>query len=82
MSEPTPNGSPFDVAVIGAGPAGIAAALALHHVGARVTLVGPAPKRTMQARPETRTAALLTSSVDFLKRLGVWERLMLSCRAP
>ena len=76
MSEPTPNGSPFDVAVIGAGPAGIAAALALHHVGARVALVGPPPTRTMQARPETRSAALLTSSVDFLKRLGVWEQLM------
>ncbi len=67
---------PFDVAVIGAGPAGIAAALALHHVGASVALVGPPPTRTMQARPETRTAALLTSSVDFLKRLGVWEQLM------
>ena len=76
MSEPTPNGSPFDVAVIGAGPAGIAAALALHHVGASVALIGPPPTRTMQARPETRTAALLTSSVDFLRRLGVWEQLM------
>jgi 2-octaprenyl-6-methoxyphenol hydroxylase len=65
-----------DVAVVGAGPAGIAAALALAHVGADVALIGPAPPRANAARPETRTAALLTSSVDFLKRLGVWDPLV------
>jgi 2-octaprenyl-6-methoxyphenol hydroxylase len=65
----------FDAVVVGAGPAGIATALALHHVGAKVALAGPPPPDTAPARPETRTAALLTSSVDFLKRLGVWERL-------
>jgi len=64
----------FDVAVVGAGPAGTAAALALAHLGAKVALVGPPPKAG-SARPETRTAALLTSSVDFLKRLKVWETL-------
>jgi 2-octaprenyl-6-methoxyphenol hydroxylase len=65
-----------DVAVVGAGPAGIAAALALAHVGAKVALVGPAPVKFEGARPETRTAALLTSSVDFLKRLEVWDALI------
>lgn len=65
-----------DVAVVGAGPAGMAAALALAHVGARVALIGPPPPKVHAARPETRTAALLTSSVDFLKRLGVWEALL------
>lgn len=64
-----------DVAVVGAGPAGIAAGLALAHVGAKVALIGPAPPKTAGPRPETRTAALLTSSVDFLKRLGVWDTL-------
>jgi 2-octaprenyl-6-methoxyphenol hydroxylase len=64
-----------DVAVVGAGPAGIAAALALAHIGANVALVGPAPAKFEGARPETRTAALLTSSVDFLKRLEVWDTL-------
>ena len=65
-----------DVAVVGAGPAGIAAALALAHVGAKVALVGPAPAKIDGARPETRTAALLTSSVDLLKRLDVWDALI------
>jgi len=65
-----------DVAVVGAGPAGIAAALALAHVGADVALIGPAPAKAHGARPETRTAALLTSSVDFLKRLKVWDALV------
>ncbi|MEM7192837.1 MAG: FAD-dependent monooxygenase [Pseudomonadota bacterium] len=69
------SGRVYDTVVAGAGPAGIATALALHHVGASVALVGPAPQTTAQVRPETRTAALLTSSVDFLKRLGVWEEL-------
>lgn len=65
----------FDAAVVGAGPAGIAASLALAHVGATVALAGPPPPKVPAARPETRTAALLTSSVDFLKRLNVWDAL-------
>jgi 2-octaprenyl-6-methoxyphenol hydroxylase len=71
-----PVSKTYDVAVVGAGPAGIAAALALAHVGADVALIGPAPPKATAARPETRTAALLTSSVDFLKRLGVWDPLV------
>ncbi len=70
------DGKTYDVAVVGAGPAGIAAALALAHVGARVALIGPPPPKAVPAQPETRTAALLTSSVDFLKRLEVWEPLV------
>jgi 2-octaprenyl-6-methoxyphenol hydroxylase len=63
----------YDVAVVGAGPAGIAAALALAHLGADVALIGPSPP-VAQSR-ETRTAALLTSSVDLLKALKVWPAL-------
>ena len=66
----------FDCAVVGAGPAGIATALALSHVGATVALIGPPPRPAVDTHPETRTAALLTSSVDFLKRLDVWDRML------
>jgi 2-octaprenyl-6-methoxyphenol hydroxylase len=76
MEDLRSDGVTCDVAVVGAGPAGIAAALALAHVGADVVLIGPAPPKANAARSETRTAALLTSSVDFLKRLGVWEPLV------
>jgi 2-octaprenyl-6-methoxyphenol hydroxylase len=61
----------YDVAVVGAGPAGTAAALALAHVGADAALIGPAPLKDNGT--ETRTAALLASSVDFLKALKVWD---------
>jgi len=64
-----------DVAVVGAGPAGLAAALALVHVGADVALIGPAPPKTSARSLETRSAALLTSSVDLLKALNVWAAL-------
>jgi 2-octaprenyl-6-methoxyphenol hydroxylase len=63
----------YDAAVVGAGPAGLAASLALAHVGADVALIGPP---TAGPAKETRTAALLASSVDFLKALGVWETLL------
>jgi 2-octaprenyl-6-methoxyphenol hydroxylase len=62
-----------DVAVVGAGPAGLAAALALAHVGAEVVLIGPAPRTPDGGPHDTRTAALLASSVDLLKALKVWE---------
>ncbi len=64
-----------DVAVVGAGPAGIAAALALAHVGADVALIGPPPPVASAQARETRTAALLASSVDLLKALQVWPAL-------
>lgn len=64
-----------DVAVVGSGPSGLVAALALAHVGADVAAIGPSPAAAGAGPLETRTAALLTSSVDLLKTLGVWDRL-------
>jgi 2-octaprenyl-6-methoxyphenol hydroxylase len=58
----------YDAAVVGAGPAGLAVVLALNHVGADVALIGP----PSSAGRDTRTAALLVSSVDLFKRLQVW----------
>ena len=65
-----------DIAVIGAGPAGLAAALALAHAGANVALIGPPPRPESPQLLDTRTAALLVSSVDMLKALGLWEALL------
>ncbi len=55
-----------DVAVIGAGPAGLTAALALASSGVSVTLVG-------SPRSDNRTTALLASSVTALETLDVWD---------
>lgn len=64
-----------DIAVVGAGPTGLAAALAFAHVGANVTLIGAPPLPESAQRLDTRTAALLQSSIDMLKAIGVWDAL-------
>ena len=57
-----------DAAVVGAGPAGLAAGLALAEMGFNVAVIGPA------ADPrDGRTAALFQGSVQLLKRLGAWR---------
>ncbi|MBR0712730.1 UbiH/UbiF family hydroxylase [Bradyrhizobium liaoningense] len=58
----------YDTAVIGGGPAGVAAAIALAQVGARTALVA---RRLPYA--DNRTTALLGGSVEFLDGLGVWS---------
>lgn len=59
----------FDAAVIGGGPTGTTAALALAAGGLRVALVAP------PAGPDARTTALLGRSVDLLASLGAWTGL-------
>jgi 2-octaprenyl-6-methoxyphenol hydroxylase len=58
----------FDVAVIGGGPTGMAAALAFAATGLETALVAPPPAA------DARTTALLAGSIDLLSSLGVWER--------
>jgi 2-octaprenyl-6-methoxyphenol hydroxylase len=65
----------YDVAVVGTGPSGLVAALALGKICANVVAVGPAPQNPVATSFETRSAALLASSVDLLKALKVWDRL-------
>lgn len=60
----------YDIAVVGAGPAGLTTALALADAGARLALVGPAAPTT-----DHRTSALFGSSIDLLDRLGVFASL-------
>ena len=55
-----------DVAVIGGGPAGLTAAIALASAGIETALVSKAPPA------DNRTTALLSSSVAALDALGVW----------
>ena len=75
MSEktPPPIDRSCDVAVVGAGPAGLSAALALATIGARTLCAGP-PFSPDPARPDTRTTALLAGSVQLLRNTGVWSR--------
>ena len=59
----------FDVAVVGGGPAGLVAAVALAEAGARTALIA-----RRQAYGDNRTTALLGGSVSFLEQLDVWRR--------
>ncbi|AVO44958.1 UbiH/UbiF family hydroxylase [Phreatobacter cathodiphilus] len=61
----------FDVVVVGAGPAGLFAGLALADAGFDVAVVGALPGQAT----DRRTSALLDGSVLALQRLGVWDRL-------
>ena len=58
----------FGTIVVGGGPAGLTAAIALAAGGIPTALVGKRP-----ARPDNRTTALLAGSVTALEALGVWE---------
>ena len=55
-----------EVAVIGGGPAGLVAAIALVTAGVDTLLIAPT------AEPDHRTTALLAGSVTALETLGVW----------
>jgi 2-octaprenyl-6-methoxyphenol hydroxylase len=59
-----------DVAVVGAGPAGLVAALLARKQGSSVVLVAPrTPPR------DERTVAMLGQSVEILEKAGVWPAL-------
>jgi 2-octaprenyl-6-methoxyphenol hydroxylase len=67
MSCMNENSSIYDVAVVGAGPAGLSAAIAIAQSGARTILIA-----RRSPYPDNRTTALLGASVDFLRSLDVW----------
>jgi 2-octaprenyl-6-methoxyphenol hydroxylase len=69
MSDALPQPDVYDVAVIGGGPAGLAAAIALADTGSNTALIA---RRAPYG--DNRTTALLGGSVDFLRRLDVWRR--------
>jgi 2-octaprenyl-6-methoxyphenol hydroxylase len=69
MTEPSSASHPYQAAVVGGGPAGLAAAIALAQSGVETILIA---RRSPYA--DNRTTALLGGSVDFLESLDVWQR--------
>jgi len=61
----------FSAAVVGGGPAGLAAALALGKAGVETLLAAP-PHRAQGQVPDNRTAALFAGSIELLKNCGAW----------
>ncbi|HWV40013.1 UbiH/UbiF family hydroxylase [Pseudorhodoplanes sp.] len=61
------NPASVEVAIVGAGPAGLTAAIALAEAGIQAALIAP------RAASDHRTTALLAGSVTALETLGVWD---------
>jgi 2-octaprenyl-6-methoxyphenol hydroxylase len=59
-----------EIAVVGGGPAGLVAAVALARGGSKTVLFASKP-----VHPDRRTTALLGGSVQVLKSLGLWAEL-------
>jgi len=63
----------YETLIIGGGPNGLAAALALAHFGTRVCIIDAGDVE--QDRHDCRASALSASSVVMLKKLGVWNKI-------
>lgn len=67
----------IDAAVVGAGVAGLAAALGLSQLGLRVALIGPPARRFTPCADtpfDARIYALAPATIDLLTRLKVWPQ--------
>lgn len=65
-----------EIVVVGAGPAGLIAALALAETGASVALVAPPAPAV-----DHRTTALLSGSVEAMDRVGAWDPVAMTAAA-
>ena len=65
-----------DIVIVGGGPVGLSAALALHEASRRVTVIEAAPRGAKQPGGlNARSIALSTSSVQIFRALGLWPQL-------
>jgi len=69
MREPAKSRPAFGTVVVGGGPAGLTAAIALAGAGVPTALIAGRPRP-----PDNRTTALLAGSVTALETLAVWQR--------
>jgi 2-polyprenyl-6-methoxyphenol hydroxylase-like FAD-dependent oxidoreductase len=66
----------FDIAIVGAGPVGLAAARALSGTGRTIVLVERHPRTVLENPPvDGREIALTHKSVAILERLGAWAHI-------
>ena len=66
----------FDIAIIGAGPIGIAFACAFANSNIKIIIVEKQIKKTLgNPKVDGREVALTHSSVNILKELGVWQHI-------
>lgn len=74
---PGPEIEDIDILISGGGIAGLIAAAAFGAEGFSTLCIDPAPPVTEEAAEgsDLRTTALLTPSVTFLERIGLWDRL-------
>ena len=65
-----------DIVIVGGGPVGLSAALALQEASRRVTIIEAAPRGAEQPGGlNARSIALSTSSVQIFRALGLWPQL-------
>ncbi len=75
--------APGDVLIVGAGPAGLALAIALAQLGLRSTVLEQAPHHHIaQPAEDGRDIALTHCSRRILERLGIWQQLPAADIAP
>jgi 2-octaprenyl-6-methoxyphenol hydroxylase len=67
-----------DIAVVGAGPAGLIAALAAALQNLRVALIDPILAHPAGTRVDMRSTALLADSVNLLQNLNIWTEIRAS----